>query len=234
MPTLLHLDASPRTDKSVSRRLTAEFVRHWQAANPDGQVLRRDLATDPLPHVDAGETGLLYRMGQPLEPKPAQVALAEELIAELMSVDVLLIGSPMYNFTITSGLKAYFDHVVWPGLTIDPAKGAGTVTRPAAVVVATRSGGYSPGSPREAFNFHDPYLTALLGFIGITEVEIVPAELTLFTGPDAMASPPGMPDLRELGERSMTDAEHRLLTLATHGGRTAPNPAAEWSAPQPA
>jgi FMN-dependent NADH-azoreductase len=230
VPTLLHLDSSARSAGSVSRRLTADFVRHWRSCHPDGEVVHRDLAVDPLPHVDAAETGLLYRLGQePLVPPPPSVRLAEQLIAELLDADLLLIGSPMYNFGVGSALKAWIDHVSWPGRTI-AAPGADPGPRPAAVVVATRNGGYGPGTPREAFNFHDTHLVAALGLIGIHDVEVVPVELIAFGGPDGMPSPPGGPDLREVADRSLLDAEQRLLLLAQHGGRPAPS-AAEWGAP---
>ncbi len=229
MATLLRVDSSPRPD-AVSRALTAQFVEHWQHAHPDGTVLRRDVVADPLPHVDADETGLLYRMGQFDGPKPSSVELAETLVDELKAADLLLIGSPMYNFTVTSGLKAWIDHVVWPGLTVNPAEQAGMLGHLHAVAVVTRSGGYGPGTPREEFNFQDDYLRKLLGLVGITEVEIVPCELTAFTGPDAWPSPPGGPDLAELGDRSRVDAEKRLLELAQHDGSSAPSPTA-WGAP---
>src|SRR3954447_1547064 len=133
MPTMLHIDSSiwPAA-ASASRDVAATFRKEWEAAHPDGTVVYHDLTSDPLPHLDAGA----YTAG-------ADHALRSRLISELEEADVVLIGAPMYNFTIPSTLKAWLDHVIVVGRTVgvEDSKIAGTP----AVVVASRGGGYGPG-----------------------------------------------------------------------------------------
>jgi FMN-dependent NADH-azoreductase len=119
MAHLLHLDSSARTTGSISRQLTAEFATHWKASNPEGQITYRDLAVDPPPHIQEATVAAMFI--PPAARTPEQVvatALQEKLIAELAAADTLLIGAPMYNFSISSSLKAWIDHVVVFGRTV--------------------------------------------------------------------------------------------------------------------
>jgi FMN-dependent NADH-azoreductase len=202
MPQLLRVDAGVRTE-SMSRELTGRFATNWQAST-DGTVVHRDLALNPVPHVTTAlGDHFVYRPGSRPDNKPDEVRLSEALVAELRSADALLLGLPMHNFSIPSALKAWIDHVVWPGLTFSP-EGSGLLSMPA-VVICTRGGGYGPGSPKESWNFQEPYLRKVLSFIGINDAEFINVEFTMFTGEES-----ARPDLGLLGVDSMQRAARRL------------------------
>ena len=117
MRTLLSLDVSPRGDRSISRALGRRFVEHWQQNNPDGQVIYRDLNASRIPYMDNDWIAGVYAPSS-VERTPEMrkaLALSEELIGELQAADVLLISTPMYNFTIPAVLKSWIDYVA-PGL----------------------------------------------------------------------------------------------------------------------
>src|SRR5258708_4843826 len=119
---LLHIDSSIRGESSISRRLTARAAGVWLAAHPGGTVTYRDLGADPLPHLDAD--GGLARMVAPAEHTSAQAtswALTEQLVDEIKSADTILLGLPVYNFGAPSTVKAWVDHLIAPGLSLDPA-----------------------------------------------------------------------------------------------------------------
>jgi len=198
--TLLHIDSSlfPQ-EASVSRDVAASFRAAWEAQHPDGTVVYRDLAADPLPHLNA--VGASAGFAAPENHTPEQAAafaLRDELARELEQADAVLIGAPMYNFTIPSTLKAWLDQVLLVGRTtgVPAPSAAGTP----AVVVASRGGGYGPGTPRESFEFVQNYLGKVLGEGMGLDVEFVVPELTL------APSTPGMESLIEAAEASRASA----------------------------
>ncbi|OPF82038.1 FMN-dependent NADH-azoreductase [Streptomyces antioxidans] len=214
MPTLLHLDTSVFPgEASASRSVTATFRKEWEAQHPSGTVIYRDLAAEPLPHLD----GLAAAAGfaaadQRTSEQHAAFALRETLAGELEQADVVLIGAPMYNFTIPSTLKAWLDHVIIMGRT--SGGGETTTSGTPAVVVASRGGGYGPGTPRESFEFVTNYLGKALGEDGLgLDVTFVVPELTL------ARTNPAMADLIELADASKTkaheDAAAKAKELAT-------------------
>jgi FMN-dependent NADH-azoreductase len=175
MPTLLHLDASP-LETSISRELAREFVATWKTANPNGTIIYRDLAAlTPAPISQAW----VYASYTPADSRtPEQIALlahSEELIQELEAADEIVIGVPMHNFSIPSTLKLWIDQIARTGRTFsygaDGPKGL-LQGRKATLLVAS-GGVYSPGSPAAAMNFVDPYMKAVLNFLGITDVRTV-------------------------------------------------------------
>jgi FMN-dependent NADH-azoreductase len=175
MPTLLHLDASP-LETSVSRELAREFVTAWKTANPGGSVLYRDLAAlTPAPITQAW----IHAAYTPADARTAEqnalLASSEELILELESADEIVIGVPMHNFSIPSSLKLWIDQVVRAGRTFAyDANGAkGLLQNKKATLLVASGGVYSPESPAAALNFVDPYLKAIFGFLGITDVRIL-------------------------------------------------------------
>ncbi|MFJ9693050.1 FMN-dependent NADH-azoreductase [Kitasatospora sp. NPDC101183] len=185
MPTLLHLDSSAVVDGSVSREVTAAYREAWLAANPGGTVVHRDLAVDPLPHIDVhGIAGTFLPAEARTDEQASAVALREEIMVELETADAVLIGTPMYNFTIPSTLKAWLDHVILMGRTAGEAPSAkGTPV----TVVAARGGSYAPGAPREPFEFVTTYLEKVLtGMLGL-EVDFIVPEFTLAPSVPAMA-----------------------------------------------
>jgi FMN-dependent NADH-azoreductase len=146
---LLHIDSSIQGERSISRRLTARAAAGWLAAHPGGTATYRDLGAHPLPHLDAD--GGLARMVAPAERTPAQAAswaLTEELVDEIRVADTIVLGLPVYNFGAPSTIKSWVDHLIAPGLSVDPATHEGLLGGRDLVVLASRGGGYAPGTPR--------------------------------------------------------------------------------------
>jgi FMN-dependent NADH-azoreductase len=175
MPTLLHLDASP-LETSISRELAREFATTWKTANPGGTVLYRDLAAlTPAPISQAWVHAVFTPADSRSAEQKALLAPSDELIQELEAANEIVIGVPMHNFSIPSSLKLWIDQIVRAGRTF--AYGAdgsrGLLTGKKATLIVASGGVYSPESPAAALNFVDPYLKAVLGFLGITDVRIV-------------------------------------------------------------
>jgi FMN-dependent NADH-azoreductase len=175
MPTLLHLDASP-LETSVSRELAREFATTWKTANPGGTVLYRDLAAlTPAPISQAWVHAVFTPADSRSAEQKALLAPSDELIQELEAANEIVIGVPMHNFSIPSSLKLWIDQIVRAGRTF--AYGAdgsrGLLTGKKATLIVASGGVYSPESPAAALNFVDPYLKAVLGFLGITDVRIL-------------------------------------------------------------
>jgi FMN-dependent NADH-azoreductase len=209
--TLLHIDSSALFEGSASREVTASFRKAWLEQHPDGTVVYRDLAAAPLPHLDAAAiTAGFADPAARSDEQRAAVALREELAAELEQADVVVIGAPMYNFTISTTLKSWLDWVIVIGRTAgESPSAAGTPT----VVVASRGGSYAPGAQRESFEFVQNYLEkALNGLLGL-EVEFIVPELTLARVNPAMA---GLIDQADASRaKAHEDAQARGKELAT-------------------
>ncbi|AOR30398.1 FMN-dependent NADH-azoreductase [Streptomyces fodineus] len=211
MTTLLHIDSSVfYGEASSSRSVTAAFRKTWEEQHPEGTVIYRDLAAAPVPHITADAWSAGY--AAPIERTPEQsaaFAARVTLIEELEQADAILIGAPMYNFSIPSTLKAWLDSVLLLGRTAGEAPSAqGTPV----VVVASRGGSYAPGTPREGYEFVQNYLEAVLkGTLGLDLDFIVP-ELTMAPRNAAMS------DLVPLYEasrrRALEDATTKAEELA--------------------
>lgn len=184
MNNVLVLNSSVSGEASVSRMLVEDAVKHLLDANPGAAVTCRDLGDTPIPHLTpATVAGIRATAGTQAEMSAR--TLSDELIAELRAADVIVIGAPMYNFSIPSSLRAWFDHVLRPRVTFKygEAGAQGMLTDKIAIVIEARGGLYSEG-PTKAIDFQEPYLKQLLGFIGITDVTFVHAEKIGY-GPDA-------------------------------------------------
>ena len=182
MPTLLHIDFSPRGDRSTSRELTREFAGAWKEANPDGQVIYRDLGRDPVPLVTDTFIAAVYT---PPEARSAElraaIATSDQLISELQTATDYVFGVPMYNFSVPAGFKAYIDQIVVPGRTYTyTADGSGFRTGllkgKKATVIMSRGWLYRDGSPLSSCNLQEPWIRMILGFVGITDIDFVAAE----------------------------------------------------------
>ncbi|MGY2291083.1 FMN-dependent NADH-azoreductase [Pseudomonas sp. SDO528_S397] len=175
MARVLIIESSARQQDSISRQLTQQFIGQWKAAHPDDQISVRDLAVNPVPHLDAN---LLGGWMKPAEQRNAieQSALerSDELTDELLAADVLVMAAPMYNFAIPSTLKAWLDHVLRAGVTFKyTATGPqGLLTGKRAIVLTAR-GGIHTGSSTD---HQEPYLRQVMGFIGVHEVTFIHAE----------------------------------------------------------
>jgi FMN-dependent NADH-azoreductase len=174
-PTLLQLNTSIFSADGQSSRLADSFVAKWQASNPGAEIIVRDLAHDPVPHLDAQRFGaFIARPGSRTPAQQAAVDYSDELISELKRADVIVVGLPMYNFGVPSTLKAYFDHVARAGATFRYTdKGPlGLLTGKKGYIFATRGGRYA-GTP---LDFETSFVRQFLQFVGIEEVEFVYAE----------------------------------------------------------
>jgi FMN-dependent NADH-azoreductase len=177
MPTLLHIDSSP-LESSISRELTREFAKSWKAKNPSGKVIDRNLAANPPKPVDQTWVGAAFTPeGGRTEEQKAALAPSDALIAELEKADEIVIGVAMHNFSIPSTLKLWIDQVVRSGKTFSyGANGPQGLLKGKKATILIASGGvYEAGTPAGALNFVEPYLGAVLGFIGITDVKFVTA-----------------------------------------------------------
>lgn len=176
MTHVLHLDSSAGGAHSFSRRLGRELVDGWVARDPSLLLTYRDLDADPLPFVDGTWIGAAFSVPEQVdEAGRAALAKSEELIAELLSADVLVIGAPMYNFGIPAALKAWVDQVVRVGRTFgyDGPTPVGLVPPGKRAIVLATSGGDATYYASLGLDFRSTYLQAVLGFIGITDVEVL-------------------------------------------------------------
>lgn len=176
---LLHIDSAITGDQSTSRQLTADIVRAWQAQHPDTQVQYLDLAQDTPAHYTAD--ALALRFGQTEGLSAAQQrenAVTERLLQQFLAADVLVIGAPMYNFTIPTQLKSWIDRLAQPGRTFRyTATGPEGLAKGKTVFVAsTRGGLYSTSEAGRAMEHQESFLQTVFGFFGITDVRIVRAE----------------------------------------------------------
>ncbi|MCJ7957672.1 MAG: FMN-dependent NADH-azoreductase [Pseudomonas sp.] len=175
MSRVLIIESSARQQDSVSRQLTQTFIQQWQAAHPGDSITLRDLARNPVPHLDAN---LLGGWMKPAEQRSAAeqdcLQRSNELTDELLAADVLVLAAPMYNFAIPSTLKAWLDHVLRAGVTFKyTATGPqGLLTGKRAYVLTARGGIYAGGTA----DHQEPYLRQVMGFIGIHDVEFIHAE----------------------------------------------------------
>ncbi len=182
MSTLLHLDASART-RSFSRRLSARFAEQWRAAHPSGRYLYRDLAADPVPHITEAWTeicdAVLAHEITDISRYPEAVttpsqreawAVVQPLLDELVAADTVLIGTPMYNFSVPAALKAWLDQVTFPRMSLRGKR---------FVVAGARGGTYLPGTPRAPYDHEERYLRDFFaGHFDVEDVVFVHAELT--------------------------------------------------------
>lgn len=183
---VLQLDSSILGAASVSRLLTRAVIDRLRETEPDLEVVQRDLGNEPPAHLTPGILAIRGTAAEPLtEAQNREARLSDKLIEELQSVDLLVIGVPLYNFTVPTGLKAWVDRIAIAGKTFRyTEKGPeGLVKGKKAVIVATSGGNYSE-SPVD--HMHAGYLKHLLNFLGITDVEVVRAH-GLNIGPDIRA-----------------------------------------------
>ena len=175
MPTLLNLQSSPRASQSISRSLSQTFVEEWQRTHPTGRVVLRDLAETHLPFVGVPWISGVFTPQENRSPEMHEaLKISDDLIAELFAADHILIGTPMYNFTVPANLKAWIDHVVRPKVTHSgPPERKGLVTGKRCTIVIASGGTYDADLPAAASDYESGYLKRILAFIGITNVEVI-------------------------------------------------------------
>jgi len=199
MSRVLVIESSARQQGSVSRDLTQQFIATWKAAHPADQVQVRDLAIDPVPHLDATLLGgWMTPSEQQSEAEKVALARSNQLTDELLAADVLVLAAPMYNFAIPSTLKAWLDHVLRAGVTFKYTDTGpqGLLTGKRAFVLTARGGIYA-GS---GLDHQEPYLRQALAFIGIHDVQFIHAE--------------GLNMGAEFSEKGLAQAKAKLAEVA--------------------
>lgn len=185
---LLHIDSAITGEQSVSRELTRRIVAAWKAGHPNTTVQYLDLVAQAPAHFTADAMG--FRTGQEAstDAQRTENALSEALVSQFLASDVIVIGAPLYNFTIPSQLKAWIDRVAQIGRTFKYTdKGAVGLAGGKTVIVASSRGGvYSTSEGGQAMEHQESYLKVVFGFFGITDVRFVRAE-GVGMGPDAKA-----------------------------------------------
>ena len=207
MPHLLHIDSSIQGDRSVSRKLTARAAEAWKAAHPGGTVTYRDLSAHPLPHLDGVAASI--RATPPSDHTPEQAAayaISVELVGEIKAADTVLLGLPVYNFGAPSTVKAWVDHIIFPGLSVDAETHAGLLGGRELIVIISRGGGYAPGTPREGWDHAEQWLPHGIVLTGL-EPRFIVAELTLANVNPAMA------EFKGLAAESLANAERQIDEL---------------------
>jgi FMN-dependent NADH-azoreductase len=195
MTHILLIQSSSNLASSVSRDLAASFVKGYTAAHADATVTERDLVTSPIPHLGVDLLGGMFGKPETLtEEQAGALALSNALVDEIEAASLIVIGAPMYNFGIPSALKAWIDHVIRAGRTFryTEAGPQGLVLGKKVVLFLASGGVYSDG-PYKSYDFQEPYLRTMLGFIGLTDVTVVRAQGQAL-GPDAAAQ--GVADAR--------------------------------------
>jgi FMN-dependent NADH-azoreductase len=184
MNNVLVINSSAAGTDSVSRVLVADAVSKLIAAHPAAKVIHRDLDANPVPHLTAQNLAGVRGIAKTAVEFAAR-KLSDELIAELRDAETIVIGAPMYNFSVSTLLRSWFDHVLRAGQTFSYSETGpqGLLVGKKVIVIESRGGLYTEG-PAAAIDFQEPYLRHLLGFVGITNVEFVHAE-KLGYGPEA-------------------------------------------------
>lgn len=175
---ILHLDSSILGQGSVSRLLSAEIVARLKAETPAASITYRDLAAEPVPHLSGA---YLAAGGVAADQRSAEIQrdldLGEAIMDEFLSADVVVIGAPMYNFSVSSQLKAWIDRVAVKGKTFTYSeKGPEGLVGGKKVIVASSRGGIYSSGPGAAIDHQEPYLRAVFGFFGITDLDYIRAE----------------------------------------------------------
>ena len=199
MSNVLIIESSARQQDSFSRELTQQFISHWKTLHPADRLTVRDLAVNPVPHLDADLLGGWMKPEAQRSPEEqASLQRSNELTDELLAADVLVMAAPMYNFAIPSTLKAWLDHVLRAGVTFKYTESGpqGLLTGKKAYVLTARGGIYA-GSTAD---HQEPYLRQVMAFVGIHDVTFIHAE--------------GMNLGGDFQEKGLSQAKARLSELA--------------------
>jgi FMN-dependent NADH-azoreductase len=178
MSTLLHIDSSPLYGRSVSRQLTGAFVDQWKASHLDGTVIDRDLNATAITPITAGWVGAAYTPEEARTPQQKELlAVSDLLLAELERADEYVFGVPMHNFGVPSVLKLWIDQIARAGRTFSYAGGSpkGLLTGKKATFIVATGGIYDAQTQMASFNFVEPYLRSVFGFLGVTDATFLTA-----------------------------------------------------------
>ena len=212
MARLLHVDSSALSVGSVSKEIADTFRKTWQQAHPGGEITHRDLGSNPVPALD--EAGIHAGFMPPEQHTPEQAAafaLRTELVDEVIAADAYLLTVPMYNWGVPATFKAWLDQIILSGRTVSFDGAPPLAGRPATIVLAY-GGGYDPGSPRDGWDFVQPYLETVLGKALGLDLTVIKAQLTLAERNPAMADL--IPVSKQLRAAAHEAAESRARALA--------------------
>ncbi|WP_009631526.1 FMN-dependent NADH-azoreductase [Synechocystis sp. PCC 7509] len=179
MAHILHIDSSPRGERSHSRSLTHRFVTDWKNAHPQDTVTYRDLGHHPAPHVDEPWIAAAYSEPKTHSPELQKaISTSDTLVDELLAADRYVFGVPMYNFNVPSTFKAYIDQIVRVNRTfaVNEQGYQGLVHGKKLLVITSSGGSYKSGTPTAGYDFQVPFLKAIFGLIGITDITFIHAD----------------------------------------------------------
>ncbi|SEL90249.1 FMN-dependent NADH-azoreductase [Bosea lupini] len=217
MTTLLHLDASARGDRSLSRALSRAFVEAWLAREPDANVIARDVGRDPPPFLNEAWVAAAFTPEEARTPQhKAELSLSDELIAELAAADVIVMGTPMYNYGMPAQLKSWFDKIIRIGKTFsfDLARGdfplEPILSGKTLVVLSSRGEfGFGPGGVRADMNQLDPHIRTCSHYLGVESIHTIAIDYQEFGDArhkrsiaEAHAAVPGLVDELIAGRRA--------------------------------
>lgn len=217
MTTLLHLDASARGDRSLSRALSKAFVETWLAREPDANVIARDVGRDPPPFLNEAWVAAAFTPEDARTPQQkAELALSDELIGELAAADVIVMGTPMYNYGMPAQLKSWFDKIIRIGKTFsfDLARGdfplEPILSGKTLVVLSSRGEfGFGPGGVRADMNQLDPHIRTCSHYLGVESIHTIAIDYQEFGDArhkrsiaEAHAAVPGLVDELIAGRRA--------------------------------
>jgi FMN-dependent NADH-azoreductase len=175
---LLHIDSSILAANSASRKLSAAVVERLRKAAPGLEVVYRDLAVEPLSHLSNAHLAAAQGAVPDSPATQKDVAVSQTVLEEFLAADTVVIGAPMYNFTIPSQLKAWIDRIVVAGKTFrySAAGPEGLAGNKRLIIVVSRGGFYGAGAPAAALEHLETYLRGIFGFVGVTDLEVIVAE----------------------------------------------------------
>jgi FMN-dependent NADH-azoreductase len=211
MKNLLIINASPRVERSVTRNMTKLFVDTWMAANPDHTICHREVGREPIPHVSELWISAAFKPAELRTEEEVNVLKAsDQYIAEIMAADVIVLGTPMYNWSIPSVLKAYLDQVIRANETVkmrpdDPQNPYRGLLKDKQVYLLFSRGnaGYEKGEYYEHMNFQTEYLKTVFKIMGLTDIQEVALNGSAFDP--------------EVYEQSKKDVYHQIAEIATGG-----------------
>jgi FMN-dependent NADH-azoreductase len=217
MTTLLHIDASARGDRSLSRALSRAFVEAWLAREPAANVIARDVGRDPPPFLNEAWVAAAFTPEEARTPQQkAELALSDELIGELAAADVIVMGTPMYNYGMPAQLKSWFDKIIRIGKTFsfDLARGdfplEPILSGKTLVVLSSRGEfGFGPGGVRADMNQLDPHIRTCSHYLGVESIHTIAIDYQEFGDArhkrsiaEAHAAVPGLVDELIAGRRA--------------------------------
>ena len=206
MACILHIDSSPRGDRSMSRTLSKEFIDAWKDSHPDDTIEYRDLGHNPVPHVNEQWIAAAFTPPDSHTPElKAAIKISDELVDRFLRSDRYVFGIPMYNFNVPSTFKAYIDQIVRPNRTFavdENGNYRGLVdSSKKMLIIVSQGSSFKPETPLAAYDFQVPYLRTVFGFLGITDVTVICAD-NMNQGP-------------ELKAQSLADARAKIQELAS-------------------